>query len=175
MGIHKLIQLKSQELKLHQVPLGPSAQKSLPKICFSFSFSALFSSVLALFLSRLPTRWQRSAVQNSHPSVSDYLSASSSSTVPGLITILLRYIGQLWSACLGLISVAGTLHRLITLRMVSKEGQENGWWVCRNLWLYPGRGKKWKDSKKGDDYITFALQEYYAGNVEDRLKGLEIY
>uniref|UniRef100_A0ABI7WGG4 Transcription and mRNA export factor ENY2 n=1 Tax=Felis catus TaxID=9685 RepID=A0ABI7WGG4_FELCA len=38
---------------------------------------------------RLPTRWQRSAVQDSHPSGSDYLSPSSSSKVPGLITILL--------------------------------------------------------------------------------------
>lgn len=34
-----------------------------------------------------------------------------------------------------------------------------------------GWGEKLKISKKGDDYITFALQEYYSGNVRIALKG----
>lgn len=64
---------------------------------FFFFLSSVFLCVGFILKQTLPTRWQRLAVQNSYPSGSDYLSPSSSSKVPGVITILLRYIGQLWS------------------------------------------------------------------------------
>uniref|UniRef100_A0A452V2F6 Transcription and mRNA export factor ENY2 n=1 Tax=Ursus maritimus TaxID=29073 RepID=A0A452V2F6_URSMA len=50
---------------------------------------SVFLCVGFILKQTLPTRWQRLAVQNSYPSGSDYLSPSSSSKVPGVITILL--------------------------------------------------------------------------------------